>query len=94
MKPLSAILIVMGSIGLVFSIIFAFGGEVGKYLGYAIGNAIVFLLPGILLYRKAIKNKTIDGKSKPKQLVCPNGCNVAQQGTNYCGRCGTRLIWR
>lgn len=31
---------------------------------------------------------------KPKQLICPNGCNLVQKGTNYCGRCGARLIWR
>ena len=31
-------------------------------------------------------------KPKAKNLVCPNGCNVAQQGTNYCGLCGVRLI--
>ena len=92
MKFLSAILITIGSIGIVFQTILAFGGEAPKHSGYAIGFAIVFLLPGILLYRKAAKKKTIDDKTKPKQLVCPNGCNIVQQGTNYCGLCGARLI--
>lgn len=94
MKFLAAILIVIGSIGIVFQAIFAFGGEAAKHTGYAIGYAIVFLLPGILLYRKAAKKKTIDDKTKPKHLVCPNGCAIAQQGTNYCGLCGARLIRR
>lgn len=29
---------------------------------------------------------------KPKQLICPNGCDIVQEGTNYCGHCGARLI--
>lgn len=34
-------------------------------------------------------------KPKPKkQLICPNGCQAVQQGTNYCGLCGTRLVWK
>jgi hypothetical protein len=33
-------------------------------------------------------------KPKTKRLVCPNGCNAVQQGTNYCGLCGTRLVRR
>jgi hypothetical protein len=30
-------------------------------------------------------------KPKPKQLICPNGCGIVQQGDNYCGQCGTLL---
>ncbi|MGA7677330.1 MAG: hypothetical protein WCA51_03020 [Dehalococcoidia bacterium] len=98
MKFLSAILIIIGSFGVVGLIIAVIGSLTsGEIITKAIGNSIgatVFLIPGIFLYRKAAKKKTIDDKTKLKQLVCPNGCNVVQQGTNYCGRCGTRLIWR
>jgi uncharacterized membrane protein len=31
---------------------------------------------------------------KPKQLICPNGCNVTQTGSKFCGQCGAKLIWR
>jgi len=94
MKFLAAILIVIGSIGIVFQAIFAFGGEAEKHIGYAVGSAVVFLLPGILLYRKAAKKKTVDDKTKPQHLVCPNGCNIVQQGANYCGLCGAQLVWK
>lgn len=29
-----------------------------------------------------------------KQLVCPNGCNITQTGSKFCGHCGAQLIWR
>jgi hypothetical protein len=31
-------------------------------------------------------------KPKPKYLVCPNGCNITQAGSKFCGQCGTRLV--
>jgi len=92
MKFLSTMLIIIGSIGIVFQSIVAFNGEATKHVGYAIGFTVLFLLPGILLYIKTAKKNTIDNKTKSQHFVCPNGCNVAQQGTNYCGLCGTRLV--
>lgn len=94
MKFLSAILIMIGSIGIVIPLIGIFSGEATtKSIGYSIGAAI-FLILGIFLYIKTGKKKTIDDKTKPKQLVCPNGCNVTQAGSKFCGQCGSRLMWR
>lgn len=87
MKFLSAMLIIIGVIGVVFQSIFAFNGEATKHIGYAIGFTVLFLLPGILLYIKT-------GKTKLKQLVCPNGCAITQTGSKFCGQCGSRLVWR
>jgi hypothetical protein len=36
----------------------------------------------------AVKKRT----HRQKHFICPNRCNIVQQGTNYCGLCGTRLI--
>ena len=33
-------------------------------------------------------------KTKRRSLVCPNGCNITQAGSKFCGLCGARLIWR
>ena len=33
-------------------------------------------------------------KEQHQQLVCPNGCNIKQEGTKFCGQCGSRLVWR
>ena len=60
MRFLSAILIVFGSMGVVFQLIYGVeGGEISKGLGLAIGFAVVFLLPGVLLYLRS--SKTTDG---------------------------------
>jgi hypothetical protein len=29
-----------------------------------------------------------------KQPICPKGCNIKQEGSNFCGQCGAKLIWR
>jgi hypothetical protein len=34
------------------------------------------------------------GELLGKQLICPNGCNIKQEGSKFCGQCGSRLIWR
>lgn len=54
-------------------------------MGRAFGFAIVFMLPLILIGWGL-------AHPKPKQVICPNGCKTVQQGTNYCGLCGARLI--
>ena len=68
MKILSAILIVFGSIGIVFQTMYAFifHWDMAAHFGRATGFAIAFLLPGILLYRKSTKKTAVskDGQDK------------------------------
>jgi hypothetical protein len=33
-------------------------------------------------------------KPRSKLLVCPNGCNITQTGSKFCGQCGAKLILR
>lgn len=33
-------------------------------------------------------------KTKTKNLVCPNRCNITQSGDKFCGACGARLVWK
>lgn len=63
MKVFSILLMIYGSVGVLFQTIYAFsrGFNMAASLGKATGFAICFLLPGILLYRKSSK-KTIDSK--------------------------------
>lgn len=56
-------------------------------MGRAFGFAIVFMLPLIILGWGL-------AHLKPKHLVCPNGCNITQSGTKFCGQCGSRLVRR
>jgi hypothetical protein len=68
MIVLSCILITFGLVGVVIQTIYAFTFEsqMAAYLGKAMSFAIVFLLPGIILYVKDFKKK---GK-------CQNGKEV------------------
>jgi uncharacterized membrane protein YiaA len=84
----------IGSIGIVIPLIGIFSGEATtKGIGYSMGAAI-FLILGILLYIKTGTMKTINDKTKSKQLVCPNGCNITQAGSKFCGQCGAKLVWK
>jgi membrane protein implicated in regulation of membrane protease activity len=59
MKIFSIILMLFGYAAIVIQLYWAFilGWEMAAHLGEAAAYAIIFLLPGILLYRKATKKK-------------------------------------
>jgi hypothetical protein len=56
-------------------------------VGYGIGLTSIISVPLMYFGWRA-------SHPKKKRLVCPNGCNMVQEGTNYCGQCGAKLIWR
>lgn len=69
MRLFSAILIAIGSVGMVFQLFYAFifDWEMAAHLGKATGFAIVFLLPGVILYIKTGKKKSANDKGRKQE---------------------------
>lgn len=57
-----------------------------EILGYIALTFLLVFLGGLFAILAARR------RTHPRRLVCPNGCNIAQEGTKYCGLCGARLI--
>jgi len=42
----------------------------------------------------AMETRNVARRPKIDTTVCPNGCNIPQAGSNFCGQCGNKLIRR
>jgi len=56
-------------------------------VGLKLGQTLIFSVPLMYFGWRA-------AHPKRKRLVCPNGCNITQAGSKFCGQCGAKLIWR
>lgn len=67
-----------------------FVGGIGHYLPTEIIGAIFVVCIGIILTSVG----WMLSHRKSKQLICPNGCNITQAGSKFCGQCGSKLIMK
>jgi hypothetical protein len=62
-------------------------GDPWSGVGLKLGQTSIFSVPLMYFGWKA-------AHPKRKYLVCPNGCNITQAGSKFCGQCGSLLVRR
>ena len=74
---------------------------IGEFVGILVLLGFLTLITGLAGKKTEEREKVRDAKldellSKLDvlHLICPNGCNITQAGSNFCGQCGSRLIRR